>query len=390
MEDIPEHLQTLLHKIAKEQKFLEYVLDIKPISSGGANYTSRLYAVSVTERARTLRLFVKVAAIGEKMRAQAPKVYETERYCYTQLVHIYEQLQEEYSVPPDQRLSFCQYYGCNPVRFQETIVLADLVADGYESYDRFRSIDWPYAEAAVTELAKLHATSMAYWKYYPDDFITMLEKVRFDWALDDPGLEKYLAGMTGRALSHVSKEHKPKLEKYFKELDVEAFASAFRSSRRQVVGHGDYRPSNLMHKILNDGKVDIKILDLQTLQRGSPVTDLLYFIFTGSDEQFRAKYFDRLVEHYYSQLSASMRRLHLNPHEIFPKEDFDAELKEKLPFGLTLATFSLPVITVDTEDAPKVDETLEISSFSTGKTNDLYSERLNGVVNDYVRWGILK
>uniref|UniRef100_A0A2A4JDZ5 CHK kinase-like domain-containing protein n=1 Tax=Heliothis virescens TaxID=7102 RepID=A0A2A4JDZ5_HELVI len=390
MEDIPEHFKELLHKIAKEQNFVEYELDIKAISSGGANYTSRLYAVSIAERARTLRLFAKVAAIGEKMRAQAPKVYETERYCYTQLVHIYERLQEEHRVPRDQRLAFCQFYGYNPELFQETIVLADLVAAGYEPYDRFRSIDWPYAESAVTELAKIHAASMAYAKYHPDDFAKILDKVRFDWTMDDPGTKTYKETIINTAISNVNEENKGKFEKYFAELDMKAFAAAFKSSRREVLGHGDYRPSNLMHKTLDNGKLDIKIVDLQTLQGGSPLTDLLYFIFTGSDEQFRARYFDRLVEHYYSQLSAAMRRFDLNPEEVFSKEDFDNEFKEKLPYMLTLATFILPMVTVDVENAAKVDETLEIEDFGAQKTNDLYKERLNGVVNDYVKWGVLK
>ncbi|KAH9639056.1 hypothetical protein HF086_003587 [Spodoptera exigua] len=85
-----------------------------------------------------------------------------------------------------------------------------------------------------------------------------------------------------------------------------------------------------------------------------------------------------------------MKRLHLNPDETFSREDFNYEINEKLPFGLSLATFLIPVVTVDTEKAPQVDESLDITSFNVEQTNDLYTERLNGVVNDYVKWGILK
>ena len=48
------------------------------------------------------------------------------------------------------------------------------------------------------------------------------------------------------------------------------------------------------------------------------------------------------------------------------------------------------MITIDTKDAPVVDESLEMSSMNVEKPSDLYVERLNGVVNDYVKWGILK
>ena len=74
--------------------------------------------------------------------------------------------------------------------------------------------------------------------------------------------------------------------------------------------------------------MDIKIVDLQTLQGGSPVTDLIYFIFTGSDEEFRAKHYQKLIDHYYSELSAAMKRLNLDPEETFSREDFDFEMKE--------------------------------------------------------------
>ena len=54
--------------------------------------------------------------------------------------------------------------------------------------------------------------------------------------------------------------------------------------------------------------MDIKIVDLQCLQVGSPAGDLIYFIVTGSDEEFRTKYYEKLIDHYYTQLCAAMKR----------------------------------------------------------------------------------
>ena len=74
--------------------------------------------------------------------------------------------------------------------------------------------------------------------------------------------------------------------------------------------------------------MDIKILDLQTLHPGSPVADLFYFIFSGSDEEFRAKYYEKLLDHYYTQLSSAMKRLNLDPEETYSRKDFDYEIRE--------------------------------------------------------------
>ncbi|KAJ8717581.1 hypothetical protein PYW07_005511 [Mythimna separata] len=391
MDDIPQHFNDLVHKIAQEQKFANYDLDVKPISSGGANYTSKLYTVTISEGSRVLQMFAKIAAVGEQMRAHMPKLYDTERYFYTKLDDLYEKIENDFKLPDEHKLAFPKFYGCNPAKYEETVVLENLVVDGYLAYDRMKAIDWPYASSAVKELAKFHAVSFAHWKYYPENFETVMEEFKFDFNMGDDGMKRHMETVTSRAIDLVDEQNKAKLARFFEAAlsSPESFAPEFKKSRRPVLGHGDYRPSNLMHKNLDDGKVEIKIVDLQTLQAGSPVTDLLYFIFTGSDEEFRAKYFDKLIDHYYTELSAAMRRLSLNPDEIFSREDFDFELKEKLPFGLTLAVFTLPVITVDTANAPEVNENLDISNFAIEKTSDLYAERLNGVVNDYVKWGIL-
>ncbi|XP_035435210.2 uncharacterized protein LOC118265994 [Spodoptera frugiperda] len=389
MEKIAKSFKDLLDDIAKEQKFVDYNVDIKEISSGGANYTSKLFSVSITEGTRTLRLFCKVAAIGEQMRMQLAKIYETEHFFYTKLGKIYRSIEDQCGIPHKLKLNVSKYYGSITKLNEEVMVLEDLVAAGYEAYDRFKSIDWPYAHAAVRELAKFHACSWAYAKQDPEEFDEVMKKVMFDVEFNNENMQAFMTSMVNKAIDTVHDENKSKLQKYFDNFDVELYTDIFKRSRRLVLGHGDFRPSNLMHKNLDDGSVVIKVVDLQTLQGGSPVTDLIYFIFTGSDEKFRARYFDKLLDHYYSELSAAMKRLHLNPEKTFSQEDFDHEMKEKLPVGLMLAAFTLPVVTVEVENAPQVDESLDISKFNLEKTSDLYAERLNGVVNDYVKWGIL-
>ena len=59
-------------------------------------------------------------------------------------------------------------------------------------------------------------------------------------------------------------------------------------------------------------------------------------------------------------------------------------------YGLVVAVFLLPIVTVDSEDAPEINESTEVTAFAVNKTSDLYAERLKGVINDYVKWGILK
>ena len=82
--------------------------------------------------------------------------------------------------------------------------------------------------------------------------------------------------------------------------------------------------------------MEFKILDLQTLQPGSPAADLIYFIITGSDEEFRAKYYQKLIDHYYSELSAALKRLNLDPEKTYSREDLEYELKEVMMFYINI------------------------------------------------------
>ncbi|KAJ8716957.1 hypothetical protein PYW08_005356 [Mythimna loreyi] len=386
-----ESLRQLIVKIATEKKYENPEIIIKETSSGGANYTSKLYTVIIREENKDdLHLYAKIAAFGEEFRKEMPvNIYGVEQFVYANLLKKYASLEEEHNVPEEHRLFFSKCYGVDASQNQEILVLENLVEQGYGPYDRFNSYDWDYASAAVADLAKMHALSFAFHKQYPEEFEETMAVFVIDWKKmeESENIDIMVEKMKSIALKNVDPEFRGKLEKVVDNMKHPF--TMYGAIRGTAIVHADFRGSNLLHRVREDGKVDIKILDLQTMQKGSPVADLVYFIITGSDEKFRAQYYDKLVDHYYTELSAAMKRLNLDPEETYSREDFDYELKEKLPYGLTLAVFILPVVTVATENAPDVSEMTEVEDFVVEKTSDLYTERLNGIVRDYVKWGIL-
>lgn len=242
-------LNKLMLDIAKEQNFVNYALIIEPISSGGANYTSTLYNVTLTEGDRCVHMFAKVAAVGEAMRSQAPKFYQTENFFYTQLLKLYDRLQDEQQVPEEHRLIFPKFYGSNTEVYEETIVLENLVEEGYQSYDRFKSIEWDYAKSAVTNLAKLHALSYAYGEYYPTEFNKIAGELKFEFDMSSEMMAGYFKNILAQTFSNTVEENREKLQKFFETFEMESYFEMYLASGRRVLGHGDYRPSNLMHKI---------------------------------------------------------------------------------------------------------------------------------------------
>ncbi|CAB3219722.1 unnamed protein product [Arctia plantaginis] len=229
-----------------------------------------------------------------------------------------------------------------------------------------------------------------HFEYYPEEFDRVCRDRKVEFNVENGAMVTADIAMTAKALELVHEEKREMLKKFFDKYGLKEMMKAFQSFRKPVLVHGDYRPSNLMHRNHDDGKIEIKVLDLQTMQATSPMIDLMYFIFTGSDGQFRAQYFEKLLELYYTELEEALKRFHLVPEKVYSRADFDHDLKEKLPLGLKLAAFILPVLTVSEEDAPKVNDDLDISSFCVKNTSDRCAQLLNEVVDDYIKWGILQ
>ncbi|KOB67844.1 Ecdysteroid 22-kinase [Operophtera brumata] len=391
MADIEKRMRDLLHKIAREQHYEDYDLQLIPISTGGANYSSTLYVAKVTSKTKnTLDLFIKISQIGARVREDFKiTIFETERFIYRDMRKAYMEIEEKHKVPEEHRIYIAEYYGADLTPPDEMLVLENLAIRGFVIHDRFKSIDWEYATTAVNELAKLHSLSMAFQREYPEEFKHFSENYQYEWLNEWTVNSLWLPGFK-KAIAVAPEENKDKLKKFFDEYDIEKISRQYDPLRCKVLTHGDYRPSNLMYRTRDDGSLEIIVVDHQTIQIGCPVTDLMYLIFTGTDKPFRDQYFDKLIDHYYTQLSEAMKRLNIDPETTYSRADFDFEMKEKLPFGLTVAAFVLPIVTVETENAPEMKPDMDLSNFAVIENGALFPDRINGVVDDYVKWGVLK
>ncbi|XP_059046975.1 uncharacterized protein LOC131842465 [Achroia grisella] len=386
-----EILQKLLDDIIKERNYKDAKTIVKPISTGGANYTSVLFIVTISvPDNEDVELFAKVGIVGEKMRSQMPiLLYDIERYAYQELLTKYELIQNNHNVPTEERLRAAKFYGCNPTLYEETIVLENLAAKGFTTYDRFKSIDWEYGAKSVETLARFHALSIAYAEQYPEEFKNVLDNMKFQEKAFTVFIEQGLERYSNFAVAAVSENNKEKLKNYLEtNVSVEKMVKFYLTSRRPTLCHGDYRPSNLMHRQNEDGTVEVIPVDYQTIQSGAPLIDLMYFIFTGSDENFRRRHFWDLVDHYYRELCSALRNMGLDPRQIYTEDEFDLDIKEILPSGLLIGIFFLPIITVETENAPSIGDG-DINSMVDIKVSPYYAERINGIVNDYIRYGII-
>lgn len=252
MSDAEKILQNYLEKIVLDLNLINPNITVKPVSSGGGNYTTVLYSVKIkSDNKNDFDLFAKVAALSDKMRTAMPmRIYEVEHLAYTQLLRTYQNLEIINNVPEEHRLQIPKYYGSSDKMMEEVMILEDLTARGYSVYDRLKSIDWEYAAAAMEEMAKLHALSFAYSIAEPEEFNDLLNKLAFEWTMDDEQAKSFwdnilLSGVEG------TREENRKLVKNFLLTfdDGKKFIELYDPLRRCALIHRDFRVSNLMHKV---------------------------------------------------------------------------------------------------------------------------------------------
>ncbi|KAI5636507.1 ecdysteroid kinase domain-containing protein [Phthorimaea operculella] len=393
MADAETILRDEIAKIAKEHDFNNYDLAIKPISSGGANYTSVLFLVTVKSPGKKdVELFAKVASMGEHMREMlnAKKMYHLEVFFYTKLSKVYRSLELKANVAEKDRLAVPKFYGCKTDLYEETLILQNLTAEGFKLHNRREPVSWEYAASAFENLAKFHALSFAYQKENPEEFEEVCKDLVFVEFNQDDAMKDMNEKQMQETIEIVrNPEYRSRVAKLLQDLVEDDGLFMFKKPLgTKVIVHGDFRSDNMMYREKSN-EVEVIILDYQTMHIGCPAADIMYFVASATDSAFRAKYYERLINHYYEELSAAMRRLGVDPEKAYSRKLFDSELKQMMPMFLTLSMFLLRLVLVDADKAPKTDGGAGMEAFSALPPTGAFAERFNGAVEDCVRWGVI-
>ncbi|XP_063384112.1 uncharacterized protein LOC134670294 [Cydia fagiglandana] len=392
MDEAKQTLLDLLEKIAKEQKYVNNTVDLKEVSAGGSNITSALFLSTIrADDKPDLKLFAKVALLNDHVRKITPMKcpFTTELYFYTKLKKQYERIEDKHNVIEDHRVRMPKLYGCCDEYLSETLVLEDLVAQGFENFDRQQPADLEYVTAAIDLMAKFHALSLAFHDDDPVSFKEASDTLTMDTSIIEEMTPIVKPKMVANALAAAKGENREKLEKFFKQEPCQLlkFTDTFRSKNRNILVHGVFKPNNLMHR-RRDGKLEIVLMDFQLVFDGDPLRDLLYFIFTATDEAFRRSHYHAMLDLYHERLSEALRRFQIDVETVYPESMYRAQLEEYSMLGLTIAVTVLPLVLVEEEDIPKFDDDYKMDDIVV-QGSKLYKERLNGVINNYVEWGLL-
>lgn len=246
---LPESLEKSINNIAKRENFISYEITCKNISPKGGSYMGILYEVDITgetaEGAKEVNIFVKNKVEKDEVKIYSvSEVFHREMFTYKELLTLFVELQDEANIPEIERYDIVKCYEETNSR---SIILENLVKQGFKVYNRMETMSVEYAKLCVQQLAKFHALSFVIQEKRPNFFrekvVTLNQPYVFeeDWYGFVKNISKYSISCLDTEVQKCFKEKiLKKVDDYPKYMtDV---------SGVKTLCHGDYKHNNIMAK----------------------------------------------------------------------------------------------------------------------------------------------
>ncbi|CAH2039205.1 unnamed protein product, partial [Iphiclides podalirius] len=329
-------------------------------------------------------LFIKQATVLKKIRiVSIDDIYSKEVYFYTELAKILNHLQNDANIPVTERFNIAKGYEESS---EKKIILENLTRKGYKTFNRAEGLTLKCAELSIQQLAKFHGLSLVMQERMPDYYEMKIKKQKYPITFDDDwnGL---LANIVGKVIDALEGNMKGKVEKLLTKMQNDYQQYLIDDSAVSVLCHGDYKPHNVMIKEVAGKIVDVIPLDYQLMYHGCPVTDFVFYIFSGTDQLFRRYHLERLKSLYHECMGRFLRYFGMDIETVFPREQFEQMYKERLLFGLMTGTFMSYFVFVPEDDVPDL-ENNSLSELAVNPDRGFVGW-VRGLMDDFVRWGYL-
>lgn len=128
---------------------------------------------------------------------------------------------------------------------------------------------------------------------------------------------------------------------------------------------------------------------------GSPVLDIVYFIFTSTDKKFRDLHYNVMLQLYHKSFVEHYERLSGKKTK-FTYQILLSELKRFGKYGVVMASILLPFVTAKPDTLPDMDKMVieminnpESMAEKIGELDPKYKTRMSDVIRDAVCLGYM-
>ncbi|KAG8301224.1 hypothetical protein J6590_058220 [Homalodisca vitripennis] len=223
------------------------------------------------------------------------------------------------------------------------IVLEDLKEKGFIMGDKKNGLDFEHCRLYVAAAANLHAASLTVLEEDPELInIVGKEKMFVCGEAVTPGLQR-MVSCALRCLAEYT-ETSDRFNKYTDLimdcsttiLDKVVEAVKPRKDEFNAMNHGDGWANNMMFRYNDEGlPCEVRLLDFQFTRYASPVTDIVYFIWTSANDDVRTHRIDELYTFFVEEINKNLK--HFNRSERLSHEEVRIVVRRLLPLSLFMA-----------------------------------------------------
>ncbi|XP_053985536.1 uncharacterized protein LOC128879975 [Hylaeus volcanicus] len=367
-------------------------LEWRPLTAPGDNFGSIMLAVDVTvtraNETETLNLVAKLPPTSTYLLQlfNSPVTFKKELLFYSVMAKEFEELQLECGLK-EESLSIIapKYFGGrlglrNPDQFddQALIVLENLKYSGYTTEDRLMGLDKKHIEFALTELAKLHALTIALKTKKP----SLFEKLEAG-VLEDPvneTAEKCVMDMIRKAEEDIKdiEEAKPYLDRVTRtiEFGVQLNKNAKKPEEPwATLVHHDFWVNNMMFRHDEHGELlDMKIVDFQLCMYDYGVHDLIFFLVSSAKNELLDNKLDDMIDYYYYAFVKLLKTLGVETVQ-FSKQKFDEIVNDCAPIRFNQCIMMAQVLLAPRGSTPDTNE-IKKDSFLNRNVDNKYTQKL--------------
>ncbi|XP_059486393.1 uncharacterized protein LOC132203001 isoform X1 [Neocloeon triangulifer] len=247
------------------------------------------------------------------------------------------------------------------------IVMLDLGTEGFAISDRTQGFNIGHCEAALEMLAHFHGLGLAMKDQEPDTYQKMVkDMVEPYYRLDyEDWYKGFLRNLQEVAIDAVKKVYPD--TKYVAKMESFANDGQYKQMSElvkpvgpfSVPNHGDAWGPNFLYQYDTADKSrpsNIRLLDFQLMRLGSPVLDLLFFLYSVTTAKERDDGgWERILKHYHDSFCFALTSLGADAKKVFPFEDFLKEVKKYGRYGLGMGIESVPLSMVESENVNDLD-----------------------------------
>ncbi|KXJ77779.1 hypothetical protein RP20_CCG006581 [Aedes albopictus] len=410
---MPQFMYDAVARIAPEQGFTpgQFEITFESGSGKGDGFVAEMFRATISEGDRKLVVLCKIPPINDARRQQfgSMPIFDREVMAYSKFLPAMYEFQREKGVTEEMDIGFfnapqCYLAYVDIPKEESVIIMDDLRLKDYRMWNKMVPTNYEHARLLMIQLGRLHAVSLAMKEQRPQVFEQFKVPDPLGAVMStNEGFIMMMNMSMDRAIGTLEpheEKARQKLSKLKETLfdDLATLTSAEYAEPYAVLGHGDCWINNMIYSYKRGVPTKIVLLDWQICRYVSPALDLLYFIFGCTDEAFRRQHYDEMLRIYYNSLKQLLEKLGGDASRQFPFTALLRQLKACGKFGILMAMFIVPMICIENQDLPDMNEAAEkykesqefdTSFITSAKSEDKYKTRMAAVIRDVIRYGYL-